>query len=297
MEQSKKELERYLDTVCAEVRAKGMHSEIRDELSGHFTDLVSERLELGASEEEAQQYAIAQLGDPQAIGRDLHQIHKPRIPWSLLAGVILLSAVSLLGMAAVEAGFGDSPIPDALMLRQSVYIVLGIAVMAIMYFVNFKQIQRASGFIYGVALLSIFFSLMLGMKMINGENRYIETLGIPFDVIGYSPYVFVVALAGIWNRQGFMKSWGGRTRDLTELSLLLLPAAMYAVIPAFPELIVYLTVSLMLYIWMTGRWIRGAVIAVTSLMGGAFYVWNHLISGSGSSRPFKRIIGIPEQAT
>lgn len=112
--------------------------------------------------------------------------------------------------------------------------------------------------------------------MINGENRYIETLGIPFDVIGYSPYVFVVALAGILNRQGFMKSWGGRTRDLTELSLLLLPAAMYAVIPAFPELIVYLTVSLMLYIWMTGRWIRGAVIAVTSLMGGAIYVWNQL---------------------
>ncbi|MEK4516347.1 FtsW/RodA/SpoVE family cell cycle protein [Paenibacillus sp. FSL H8-0122] len=276
MEPNQKVLNRYLNKVCAEVKAKGMHDEIREELSGHFADLMTERQQQGASEEEAQQYAIAQLGDPQAIGRNLHQIHKPRIPWSLLAGVILLSAVSLLGMAAVEAGFGDSPIPDALLLRQSVYIALGTAVMAIMYFVNFKQIQRASGFIYGVALLSIFFSLMLGMKMINGENRYIETLGIPFDVIGYSPYVFVVALAGILNRQGFMKSWGGRTRDLTELSLLLLPAAMYAVIPAFPELIVYLTVSLMLYIWMTGRWIRGAVIAVTSLMGGAIYVWNQL---------------------
>ncbi|MEK4042942.1 FtsW/RodA/SpoVE family cell cycle protein [Paenibacillus sp. FSL H8-0048] len=277
IEQSKKDLERYLDTVCAEVRAKGMHREIRDELSGHFTDLVTERLELGADEEEAQRYAIAQLGDPQAVGKELHRIHKPRIPWGLLAGVLLLSAVSLLGMAAVEAGFGDYyKIPDALMLRQSVYIVLGIAVMAIMYFINFKHLQRSSGWIYGAALMAIGVSMLLGLEVTNGVRRYVGILGLFFDVVGYSPYVFVVALAGIWNRQGFMKSWSGRTRDLAELSLLLLPAVIYAVIPAFPELIIYMAVSLTLYVRMTRRWIRGSVIAVTFLTGGAIYVWNHL---------------------
>lgn len=274
MEQGKNELERYLNNVCAEVRAKGMHSEIRDELSGHFADLVTERLELGASEEEAQRYAITQMGDPQLVGRELHQIHKPRIPWGLLAGVILLSAVSLLGMAAVEAEFADSPIPDALMLRQSVYIVLGIAVMAIMYFINFKHVQRASGLIYGATLMAIIISLLLGMDMINGTARYVSVLRFPFDVIGYSPYVFVVALAGIWNRQSFMKSWGGRTRDLAEISLLLLPAVIYAVIPVFSELILYLAVSLTLYVWMTRRWITGAVMGVISVTGGAIYMWN-----------------------
>lgn len=246
-------------------------------LSGHFADLMTERQQQGASEEEAQQYAIAQLGDPQAIGRDLHQIHKPRIPWSLLAGVILLSAVSLLGMAAVEAGFGDYyKFPDALMLRQGMFIVLGIAVMAIMYFINFKHVLRSSGWIYGGALMAILFSILVGLQVTNGVRRYVGILGLFFDVIGYSPYIFVVALAGIWNRQGFMKTWNGRTRDLAELSLLLLPAVIYAVIPAFPELIVYLAVSLTFYIWMTRRWIRGTVIAVTFLTGGAIYVWNHL---------------------
>lgn len=42
-----------------------MHREIREELSGHFQDLMLERQQLGATEEEAQQYAIAQMGDPQ----------------------------------------------------------------------------------------------------------------------------------------------------------------------------------------------------------------------------------------
>lgn len=208
MEPNQKVLNRYLNKVCAEVRAKGMHDEIREELSGHFADLMTERQEQGATEEEAQQYAIAQLGDPQAIGRELHQIHKPRIPWALLIGVILLSAVSLLGMGAVEAGVKDY-IPDALMLRQLVFIALGVAVMAIMYFINFKQLQRASGWIYGGTLLMLGASLWLGPDMMNGSRRYVGVLGFPFDLIGFSPYLFVIALAGIWKKPGVMRTTGG----------------------------------------------------------------------------------------
>ncbi|MEK3757927.1 FtsW/RodA/SpoVE family cell cycle protein [Paenibacillus sp. FSL P4-0338] len=276
MEQSKKDLERYLDTVCAQVRAKGMHKEIRDELSGHFTDLVTERLELGATDEEAQQYAIRQLGDPQAVGRELHQIHKPRIPWGLLAGVILLSAVSLLGMAAVEAGFTEDLIPNALMLRQSVFIILGLIAMTGMFFINFKQLQRASGFIYGGALLMIAASLWLGPEMMNGSRRYVSILGFPFDLIGCSPYLFVVALAGIWKRPNVQNTTGGRLRSWLELGLLLLPAAIYILIPSFAELVVYLVVALPLYIRITRRWVSVMVVAVSSVSGVALYVWSQL---------------------
>lgn len=276
MEQSKKDLERYLDTVCAQVRAKGMHKEIRDELSGHFTDLVTERLELGATDEEAQQYAIRQLGDPQAVGRELHQIHKPRIPWGLLAGVILLSAVSLLGMAAVEAGFTEDLIPNALMLRQSVFIILGLIAMTGMFFINFKQLQRASGFIYGGALLMIAASLWLGPEMMNGSRRYVSILGFPFDLIGCSPYLFVVALAGIWKRPNVQNTTGGRLRSWVELGLLLLPAAIYILIPSFAELVVYLVVALPLYIRITRRWVSVMVVAVSSVSGVALYVWSQL---------------------
>ncbi|MEK4852416.1 FtsW/RodA/SpoVE family cell cycle protein [Paenibacillus sp. FSL H7-0756] len=276
MKQSKQDLERYLDTVCAEVRAKGMHNEIRDELSGHFADLVTERLELGATEEEAQQYAIRQLGDPQAVGRELHQIHKPRIPWGLLAGVLLLSAVSLLGMAAVEAGFTEDFIPNALMLRQSVFIILGLAAMTGMFFINFKQLQRASGWIYSGALILIVASLWLGPEMMNGSRRYVSILGFPFDLIGCSPYLFVVALAGIWKRPGGQKTAGGRLRIWMELGLLLLPAAIYILILSFAELVVYLVVALPLYVWITRRWVRAVVVAASCVSGVALYVWSQM---------------------
>ncbi|ETT63123.1 cell division membrane protein-like protein [Paenibacillus sp. FSL R7-277] len=275
MEPNQKVLNRYLNKVCAEVKAKGMHDEIREELSGHFADLMTERQQQGASEEEAQQYAIAQLGDPQAIGRDLHQIHKPRIPWGLLAGVIMLSVVSLLGMAAVEAGFGDYyKFPDALMLRQGMFIVLGIAVMAIMYFINFKQLQRASGWIYGGALLLIAVGMWFNPNMVNGTRRYAFILGFPFDLIGYSPYLFIVGLAGLLKRPGVQNASGSRIRNWKEVGLLLLPAAIYLVIPSFAELVVYLAVALPLYVWITQRWGRAVVVAASCVSGLALYVWS-----------------------
>lgn len=276
MEPGKKRLDRYLDEVCEEVKAKGMHDEIREELSGHFADLMTERQEHGASEEEAQQYAIAQMGNPQTIGRDLHQIHKPRIPWALLAGVILLSAISLLGMGAVEAGVKDYRIPDALMLRQSVFIFLGIAVMSTMYFINFKQLQQASGWMYGGALLMIAVSLWLGPKMMNGSRHYLSFLGLPLDLIGFSPYLFIVGLAGIWKRPGVLNTTVGRMRQWVDLGLLLLPAAIYGIIPSFAELVVYLAVALPLYVWITRRWVRAAVVAASCVSGLALYVWSQL---------------------
>lgn len=276
MKQSKMNLDNYLDKVCAEVRAKGMHSEIREELSGHFQDLMLERQQLGATEDEAQQYAVAQMGDPQVIGRDLHKIHKPRIPWGLLTAVMLLSAVSLLGMGSIEAGTSFNPALSDLMMRQTVYIILGIAVMTGMYFVNFKLLQRASGIIYAAALMAIVASLLLGPELINGNRRYVGFMGFYIDLVGYSPYIFVVALAGIWTSRSFVLKWSGRTRELAELALLLLPAVIYAAIRSLPELVVYLAVSLALYVWITRRWITAGLMVITFVSGGAIYVWNNM---------------------
>lgn len=273
MEQGKN-LDIFLDKVCAEVRAKGIHCEIREELSGHYEDLMTERQQLGASEEEAQQYAIAQLGDPRAIGRDLHRIHKPRIPWGLLTAVLLLSAVSLLGMGSIEAGASYKTNLRDLLLHQTVYIAIGLLVMTGMYFINFKLLQKASGIIYGGTVLAIVISVLMGMKMLNGSRRYVGFLGCNFDLISYTPYLFVVALAGLWTAGHRSLNWSGRTKEMLDVLLLVLPAVIFYTIRAFPEMAVYLTVSLILYVWITRRWVKGTLVGAAFVSGLALYVWN-----------------------
>lgn len=268
-------LDRFLDRVCAEVRVKGMHSEIREELSGHYEDLMLDRQQRGTTAEEAQQYALAQLGDPQAIGRELHRIHKPRIPWGMLTAILLLIAVSLLGMGSVETGGHMDRYNFAPMSRQAIFIVLGLFLMTGMYFMNFRLLQKVSGFIYAAALVMITASLTLNVVTINGSTRYVGFLGFTFDLIGYSPYVFVAALAGMLTRRRTGLIWSGRTRGITELVLLLLPAGIYAAISSVAELAVYLPVALVLYVWITRRWFSGVLTAVLSLAGGAIHVLNN----------------------
>ncbi|NQX44129.1 FtsW/RodA/SpoVE family cell cycle protein [Paenibacillus tritici] len=273
-EQGKQNLGSYLDKVCAEIRAKEMHIEIRDELSGHYADLVAERMQLGASEAEAQEYAIAQMGDPQVIGKDLHHIHKPRIPWGLLAGVLLLSAVSLLGMGSIEAGGYFERNQFVPMQRQLIIIIIGMCLMTGAYFINFKRLQKASTSIYLAALMTIALSVLLMPVMINGSRRFVGALGFYIDLIGYSPYVFVVALAGIFTRPDFLQGYNIRVRELLKLSLLLLPAVIYVMIRSFPELIIYGVVSLTMYVWVSRRWVTGILIAAVSLFSGGIYVWS-----------------------
>ncbi|MFH0071164.1 permease prefix domain 1-containing protein, partial [Peribacillus sp. NPDC056705] len=74
-------VQEFLDRVCKQVRAKPMHSEIREELLGH----IEERAELlmleGNAEEPAVQEAVRQMGEPEDIGNCLHLAHRPQMDW------------------------------------------------------------------------------------------------------------------------------------------------------------------------------------------------------------------------
>lgn len=68
-------------------------------------------------------------------------------------------------------------------------------------------------------------------------------------------------------------------RQWADLGLLLLPAAIYCIVPSFAELVVYLAVALPLYVWITRRWVRAVVIAAVFAGVGAIYVWNRIGTG------------------
>ncbi len=68
----------FLDTVCAPIRWRRRRNRVRRELAAHLEDhiayLVNER---GLSCDEAEQEAIAAMGDPAALGLALGQEHCP----------------------------------------------------------------------------------------------------------------------------------------------------------------------------------------------------------------------------
>ncbi|MEK4064796.1 MULTISPECIES: FtsW/RodA/SpoVE family cell cycle protein [Paenibacillus] len=274
--ESKSGLEQYLDNVCGEVKAKKMHAEIHSELSSHLEDLMIEQESLGASQAEAEVLAIAQMGDPKAVGKDLHHIHKPRTPWGLLGALLLFSAIGLLGMSSLEASFMNNPrVPSSFLPKQFSFMLIGIALMAACYFINFRRLQKLSWLLYIFSIAGIIASLKWGLYANGSRTYFLAFGGIVINLVSYSPYIVLVALAGIFSKFKADGKLGTKRNLLPELFILLGPAAAYIIAGPIPVLLLYLVCSLILYTWLSGAWLRSTLIGGFFLAAGLRYAWNN----------------------
>ncbi len=63
--------------------------------------MAEEYMAEGCGEEEAVGKAIARMGDPVLVGKQLHQVHKPRIEWGILGIVAVFSIIGLVTLVFV----------------------------------------------------------------------------------------------------------------------------------------------------------------------------------------------------
>lgn len=139
------------------------------------------------------------MGNPQTLGKELHLIHKPHVPWGLFGVVALLSAISLIGMSSVDVGYSDivkGAFLDNAFRRQAINILIGIVLMFGLYFIDFRKLKSFSWVLYGTSIAGILSSIFWGITM-NGVNYGPRIFLILPDMTSYRPYVLIVALAGI----------------------------------------------------------------------------------------------------
>jgi len=269
------ELEGYLDSVCAEVKAREMHKEIRRELGSHLEELILEKEGSGNSREQAAAWAIAQMGDPHTLGKDLHRIHKPRVPWGLLTAVVLFSGISLLMMGSADIGLQGTGFPIGLIERQAVYIGMGIILMSGFYFIDFRKFKKFSWLLYGSSLAAIIMNYAWGIEG-GGIRRYLGFLGFYIDFTAYSPFLLVIALAAILSKHTIVDKFSRRWNEMLKVAVLLLPMLVYIAVSSYPELVVYSLVSLVLYVWITRKWIAAIGLGGLLSAGGVIYFFNSL---------------------
>ncbi len=123
----------FLDRVCACIRAKSVHADIRAELSSHITEITENGIESGLSPEEAERQALIRMGDPEDIGLKLDKKHRPRTEWPLLAAA---AAVAIIGIAA---GIAAS---EGIYLAKSGFILIGFGLMVGLMFLNPMRLRR-----------------------------------------------------------------------------------------------------------------------------------------------------------
>ncbi|MBU3144063.1 FtsW/RodA/SpoVE family cell cycle protein [Clostridium sp. CF012] len=192
----------YVDYVCSYVKYKEAHKEIKEELSSHIEDIVDEYTESGMSQEEAGSKAISRMGDSGIVGKQLNIAHKGTPDWiTLLLTIVLVNTgVALMYLMQYKSSYKSS---DYLFNHSLLYAAIGTAGIVVLYFFDYRKIQKYSNYIFiGMCFLFIL-SIFIG-NYING-TLFISIGSFTIDIKAISLYVFVIALAGIFNKYDWNK--------------------------------------------------------------------------------------------
>jgi len=208
----------YIDYVCSYVKYKEAHKEIKQELSSHIEDIVGEYSEKGMLQEEAVSKAVERMGDGGTVGKQLNIAHKGTPDWITLILTIILvnTGVALMYLLQYKSSYHNS---DYLFNHSLLYSIVGTIGIVLLYFFDYRKLQKYSKHIFAVMCTLFILFIFIG-RPING-GLFISFGAFTMDIKAISLYIFVIALAGIFNNYDWKKG------------INLIKAIGYLVIPMF----------------------------------------------------------------
>lgn len=145
------DLHDFLEAASAQITSRRARPMVLKELSNHIEDQRADYLADGMEHQEAEAEAVRQMGDPVIVGLQLDKVHRPRLEWRILIGVIVLSLMGLciqifIQISKVEMPRGQHTLyyfQQAFVLkRQFAWMLIGILTMLIICRVNYAIIGK-----------------------------------------------------------------------------------------------------------------------------------------------------------
>lgn len=131
----------YLETVGGQIRWRRARRVLLRELSDHIADQAAAFEAEGRSPEEALAGAVAEMGEPEAVGRELDRLHRPRNRWGLAVTVAALFAAGVLLQLFAAGLMGDAK--DVFYFRRQVLgLLLAAGVLTGLWFSDYTLLLR-----------------------------------------------------------------------------------------------------------------------------------------------------------
>ncbi|MFF2094117.1 FtsW/RodA/SpoVE family cell cycle protein [Paenibacillus sp. NPDC058174] len=249
----------YLKRVCGHIGAKSVHDDIQQELLAHLEELVEEKEQEGFGQKEAIRLAVAQMGDPDDVGRQFHQAHKPKANWGLLAVVAVFIAIALTAMYSVQLARNPRISADFLMDKM-VYIGIGLGIMAGLYFFfDYRKLKKYSWHLYGLTVLVMIMLPYLSYQ-INGRSGWVPIASLSFDGVWICLHLFILSIVGLLSMSGDKAAASGKLRRIAfgfrdMLVLFVLPSFLFLRMSSPTYLVIYLICLIILMTVYAHRWL------------------------------------------
>ncbi|WP_243494930.1 FtsW/RodA/SpoVE family cell cycle protein [Priestia aryabhattai] len=189
----------FLEQVKAQIKSKEAKAFVSAELHHHLNEVKSYWLQKGISEDQAEEKAVHQMGNPISIGRNLNRIYRPKVDWvtlSLFAAALLLGFLPLLSQ--------DGMVDNHFSTYKVVFVILGAMLALVMMFIDYRKLATKGWLFYLLGTLLLLFLTTNFNTFTEGQSVFkvgplkIEGLmAIPF---------FFLAWAGFFQSNRF-KMW------------------------------------------------------------------------------------------
>ena len=187
---------KYITSVIEQIRCKKVRKNISDELLNHIMEQKQDYIDCGMSDDEAEEKAVIDMGDPVDVGVNFDKIHRPKPQWSLIFGVLALMIIGVLIQLFCYSGITDHYIYGNSYGTYHTYnmilgCVVGLVCMFVIYFIDYTVIFKKPVILY-IALIAlvVIYTLVLDINYING--RYVgiipEALIITVPIVGSIVY-------------------------------------------------------------------------------------------------------------
>ncbi|EAE1292592.1 TPA: FtsW/RodA/SpoVE family cell cycle protein [Listeria monocytogenes] len=265
--------EEYLGKVIAKVKSKQAHSMIKKELSNHLEELSHSFQKRGLSLEDADKKAMQEMGDPSTVGKNMNQLHKPRMDWLLIALFILLAGIGFLPLMS------DVVSPNSFFIKkQIVWLALAILALIGFLFLDYRKLKNLWMYFYAAALILFFISFFVGTRLIGG-GIWLSFGGIMINGPAISLYLFLIAWAGIFTKVTDFKGW----KKLVGLLILFwLPVIFYIMLSQFVFSIIYFLCVLVMSIFYYRRNRFAIKVALGNLLVGIIFISTMILKFSSS---------------
>jgi len=181
-----------------------------------------------------------------------------RLDLGLIAAALGLSMLGVLLVYSASRGFGNQSLLDTAYVRQMIYLVMGLALMALVSTVDYRLLGSAAPAFYALAIL------MLGVVLVVGEDVYgaRRSFNLPFMPIRPSELakllMVIVVAKYLADREGTASRW--RTL-IVSLALMALPAALVYLQPDLGTALVFGAVWLAMVLMVGARLLHVALVA------------------------------------
>ena len=138
---AREQLNEYLEAVGAQIRWRRARRPLLRELSDHIADQAAAFEAEGQSPGEALAAAVAEMGEPEAVGRELDRLHRPRSCWRLALTVAVLLGVGLALQLLAYQIIGDEP-SVYYFRRQALGLALAVGVLVCLWFSDYTLLFR-----------------------------------------------------------------------------------------------------------------------------------------------------------